>query len=1081
MASDTPRDIRDDILDRLTEDLLGPTEEEEVITDRPSDRYLTGILFPVRTEASPKEDDSSAEVVEDDTAGTGLDSIRAGSAFRPSSAGLSFAVQPNAETLSTVLVVTVEAGRYLPTSDETSESEQSISHDQSVSWQRVPRLVNIRLPLKEVRSDEIDLGPDGLSSAKLHMRMTRWEDCFLVTLAVSNEARAKQGGSLVETEQANLFQTSISVECDGGIFVPKPERTLPGSVDKELSSLGLLYRNVHGYAVGHNCSAEWESDQQGKVTCVATTWLPQTMIHPTSAEGDDVFSTFSKKGAEGPLAADSLCRTTRVEIIPALDAFVDAYELWIDQRNADCSALSDDFQRIGERHLEECRAAANRMRSGVRLLETSDEVLDAFRLANRAIALQQSWKQPDRPLVWRPFQIGFALLCLRSLADPADDHRETMDLLWFPTGGGKTEAYLLLSAFTIFLRRIRAAGRSEGAGVTAFMRYTLRLLTIQQFERASALICACELIRRGSVDSGIVNPPEHFTTDTEISVGLWVGSGATSNKVAEAIEALGKDADSTPDQLRSCPCCHTRLNCEPDTSRSRIEVNCTNESCPLFGSRLPVWTVDENIYEQMPTLVIGTADKYAQIVRSEASGRLFGIGTGHLRPELIIQDELHLISGPLGSLAGLYEVAVDELCRQDDVRAKVIGSTATIRRAEDQVNALFDRGSFQFPPPGLDATNSGFAVEDQKQAGRRFIGVSTIGRSAKFTLQATEASLLQTAANLPEDRRDGYWTVVNYFNSLRELGGALVLMRDDVARTLAVLNDRRETDDERHADSQVELTSRIPSNEIPAQLKQLEARWNDEDAVDIVLASNMISVGMDVSRLGLMVVNGQPKTVAEYIQATSRVGRSSSAPGLVLTIYNANKVRDRGRYETFNSWHQALYREVEATSVTPFAKRARDRALHAPLVAIVRHLCTGMSDPTGIVSCEDDIRWHIDNIVGRIREIDEDEAAEAGEALHSFVDQWLDSPPPEYWHDHREALLISAERYTERGERAFHPIQRSTPNSLRSVEAATSFLLERSRIRRKRAGDENSGNENSAEHRTRRPARERRPRRGEAS
>ena len=207
---------------------------------------------------------------------------------------------------------------------------------------------------------------------------------------------------------------------------------------------------------------------------------------------------------------------------------------------------------------------------------------------------------------------------------------------------------------------------------------------------------------------------------------------------------------------------------------------------------------------------------------------------------------------------------------------------------------MFDRSSFQFPPPGLDHANSGFAVEDRGVPGRRYVGVTTVGRSAKFTQQAVAASLLQagTDPTLGDALRDGYWTLVNYFNSLRELGGALVLMRDDVARSISDYASRRTGESERSAETQIELTSRVRSSEIPRFLKDLERPWTDPDHIDIVLASNMISVGMDVSRLGLMVVNGQPKTIAEYIQATSRVGRSSRAPGLVFTLFNAAKSRE---------------------------------------------------------------------------------------------------------------------------------------------------------------------------------------------
>ena len=308
-----------------------------------------------------------------------------------------------------------------------------------------------------------------------------------------------------------------------------------------------------------------------------------------------------------------------------------------------------------------------------------------------------------------------------------------------------------------------------------------------------------------------------------------------------------------------------------------------------------------------------------------------GTATSYWPPDLIIQDELHLISGPLGSIAGLYEVAIEELCRKDEIRPKIVGSTATIRRAQDQIQALFDRETYQFPAPGLDAANSGFAVLDQARPGRLYMGVTTAGRSATYMLQALTASLLQAATDpsaCPEER-NFYWTQVVYFNSLRELGHALVLMQDDVPVSVRQISARRE-ESPRSVDAPAELTSRVPSYEIRDMLDRLAIDADDPEAVTLLLASNMISVGMDIPRLGLMVVNAQPKTLSEYIQATSRVGRGG-VPGLIITMYNNMRARDRSHYETFETWHRSFYRDIEATSVTPFASRAQDKAVHAVL------------------------------------------------------------------------------------------------------------------------------------------------------
>ena len=142
-----------------------------------------------------------------------------------------------------------------------------------------------------------------------------------------------------------------------------------------------------------------------------------------------------------------------------------------------------------------------------------------------------------------------------------------------------------------------------------------------------------------------------------------------------------------------------------------------------------------------------------------------------------------------------------------------------------------------------------------------------------------------------------------------------------------------------------ELTSRVPTNEVADTKRQLGLSFADAEHIDVALATNMISVGLDITRLGLMVVMGQPKTASEYIQATSRVGRDDERPGLVVTLLNIYRPRDRSHYERFTSWHESFYRSVEATSVTPFSPRAIDRGLAGVAVALARLGHSGMTAP----------------------------------------------------------------------------------------------------------------------------------------
>jgi hypothetical protein len=385
------------------------------------------------------------------------------------------------------------------------------------------------------------------------------------------------------------------------------------------------------------------------------------------------------------------------------------------------------------------------------------------------------------------------------------------------------------------------------------------------------------------------------------------------------------------------------------------------------------------------------------------------------------------------------------MCSRGGCRPKIIGSTATIRRAHEQIRALFDRDALQFPPPGLDQSNSGFAVTLSGQPGRLYVGVTSAGRTASYIYQAIASSLMQAAADpaILESDEDYYWTMVGYFNSLRELGSASIIMQDDVTHSIGLIADRRE-EAARHLQPPLELTSRVKSDEIKDRLRELERPRKSGEATDVVLASNMISVGMDIPRLGLMLVNGQPKTIAEYIQATSRVGRGR-VPGLIVTLYNSNKMRDRSRYEAFSTWHGALYRDVEATGVTPFAPRARDKALHAPFVAMVRHLVPGMlTTPAPVAHHEAEIREVIEIICRRISRVDLDEVNAARQELSEFFTIWQRRGAlPRYWHDWSdEALLVSAEKSAEAVASGFTKgLARATPNTLRAVEPSTKFVI----------------------------------------
>jgi hypothetical protein len=736
--------------------------------------------------------------------------------------------------------------------------------------------------------------------------------------------------------------------------------------DPEEQSLELLYRNRKSFAIGHGCAATWNEPQNGRTNLLETSILPKVKIppvEPRSGPGDE-YSMYLLSGGEGTVLPNKIPKVLhQVEI---------SYKAWINERRKEVNTLPVSYRKRANEHLDKCDECHERIKSGIELLEKDNILLEGFMLANQAMLMQQVHYRRKRrtldeqmiPLPktykpendhtgrWRCFQIAFILMNLTSLVSNGkggnQDPRNIIDLIWFPTGGGKTEAYLGLAACTIFLRRLR---NPANAGCTVLMRYTLRLLTSQQFQRASTMVCACEIIRRQDEDKFGHEP---------ISIGLWVGSTLTPNNRVEARKALNEWVGGRGEnkfQILTCPWCGTEMDNIRNPGYTQVgkpvtvRYVCREKQCPFSNHRnpLPVTVIDEDIYDHPTTLVIGTVDKFAMLAWNDKSGSILGldgaVGSGL---DLIIQDELHLISGPLGSLVGLYESVIDLLSSHNSRPPKIVASTATIRKAVDQCRNLYNRDTFIFPPSGLDVSDSYFALEKKNAPGRLYIGVLGSAAPSFTTLQLrTIAALLQGIKHLPlpagstEACRDPYWTIIWYFNSLRELGHASTLVEADICEYLGVIARRLSlrTEDRRSIGHPVEMTGRRSAEEIPTILGKLSNQYPDENVIDTLLATNMISVGVDISRLGLMVVTGQPKTTSEYIQATSRVGRGDSSAGLVIATYAPGKPRDRSHYEQFRSYHETFYQFVEPTSVTPFSLPAMERALHALIVIVVRHIC----------------------------------------------------------------------------------------------------------------------------------------------
>ncbi|NHA14143.1 helicase-related protein [Thioalkalivibrio sp. XN279] len=1093
--------IRSRLVAELSKVLCGPGEPEEILASSPSDTYLTGILWPKETGFGPDEDeglDKSAEGRDDDAIDAAVPGYRA---IRPCSLGLTFSVPKG----TPVRLTTASTARYLPEeilSDQpevealdvpdedvadgdvkppaVADVEQRQPDEDAAEERRARPIyrwrrkqlnyvldINPRDESKEWKVSRFQL-PDGTEltdpDLAVHVRYRVSEEHVTITATLINLAPNETLGGL-PLDANYLFQAGVKVinVGDGLPLQVMPRKLLITADDQDSRSNTLIYRDAREFAVGHGVSATWPASEIA-ADWVATTWLPTAVVKSTSFKGHESLAQMRRRSLN-PFAAEWLGKNeNRPAVVKAMHEFCDIYERWITGYVASRVGEFDGLlAEAAAYNRSRCDEAAVRMRRGAEALESNDTVWRAFILANQALDAQARYESKGAragPLVWRPFQLAFILLVIPGIADPQDKDRETMDLLWFPTGGGKTEAYLGLTAFSIFHTRLTSRYRREQGGTDVLMRYTLRLLTVQQFQRAAALITSCESLR-------LENPEELGTAPIEL--GLYVGDESTPNKLNKAREKLDEERSgsrprSTPRQLLNCPLCNTELAVSDYSVHEedvRLDIKCHSDQCEWYGRRLPIHTTDETIFKSPPALLIGTVDKFAQLPRKAELGRIFGLDTPN-RPELIIQDELHLISGPLGTVTGLYESAIDLLCSISGALPKVIGSTATIGQAEAQVLSLFNRSVLQFPPPGIDSSDSFFAVRDDIAPDRLYLGVSSAGRSPKFALQAVFGAAMQSVqselelGSWSDDDIDPYWTTVAYFNSLRELGGAIVMTLDDVPRTMQFIAGRQGTSVRPMQQEPMELSSRIPSSKIPEELNKLNIKlggdpWSGEP-VDAVLASNMISVGVDVPRLGLMVVNGQPKSTAEYIQATSRVGRG--IPGLVCTVLNFGRPRDLAHFEHFQNYHAALYRNVEATSVTPWAPRARDKALHAILIATLRQLTPGLRKDDEAREFNPDhplVRQVVDFLVERSRLASNGvEESETRDELDRVVQRWAMRAAEQraigkklrYWEAPAPPGRVSPHlmRDAEKMRISDTPAW-PTPNSMREIEPSTAFVL----------------------------------------
>jgi hypothetical protein len=1129
--------VRENFVDILGREFVGPMNgPEEVVPLSPRQLYLAGYLAPVKVvessggaDAGQDDADDLVEVLDDPsvlTSGRGVpvavtdaseandvdddaeDRTPKSGLMAASSMGLRFQIGLGVESFQ----VTATWGLYESVeTDKASKSGRPIRHYK-------------RTPVEEPRTIQVaDLQVGMTETVPLRdaavLRIDRYDDIEhdrrLIEIALCNDRETPLPIPLGMW----MWQTGLRVDAWGAeVFLPVRDVLVQDwpEHDDEVKRLNLQYRDRLEFAVGRTCSVDWVVKKGSRrATEVSTTWVP-TAESPQTLAGS----------VEGALLGMDALSTADVETIQAgLAPLVDGYGAWLDAQEAEAKSLPSWLAETAELALWEARQAHQRLVDGLAFLGSDAEALHCFQFMNRvmrdqrvasqvagarsgdpSLSIQQARDQvptdaDGKPVAaWRPFQLAFILMQLRALTNPtavlrSAEHQTQVELLFFPTGGGKTEAYLGLAAYTFAVRRRQGLidskdGPLDGSdGVSVLMRYTLRLLTAQQFQRATALVCAAELARLED---------EVTWGSTPFRIGLWVGTDVSPKRFEEAKEQLDRVNDHGGYrlpvlQIKRCPWCGTPITpaqVKTDKTLRRVYVYCGDDlaRCPfskggVVSEGLPVLTVDEEIYRLTPGFVIATVDKFARLAREGHAASLFGYVSkmcgrhgyvhpdysvctiqhnqedGHPRatvapvgrlrpPDLIIQDELHLITGALGTSVGLFEVAVETLCSWETpagqpVRPLIVASTATVRNAREQVRGLYGRSVSIFPPQVLDVADTYFSQEvsvDRDHPGRRYVGVSAYG----VRLTAAEirvAEVLLESGQLLFDQAgavaDPYMTLVGYFNATRELAGMRRFIDDDVYSR--VRRPRQDSGFPRRLGAfpnailgVEELTSRNDSDRIADVLnllglafdpdydtttayndrlarvkagEKLPQRKDKDSPFDVVLATSMLQVGVDVPRLGLMLVVGQPKNTAEYIQASSRVGRDTGRdverdkPGLVVALANWARPRDLAHFEQFRHYHDTFYAQVEALSVTPYSPTSLERGIDGLLVSTARVLQAPLDDGLSpernagrITSQHDALEQAVERLKDRIAAaaLDDKVTRQASDALVNRLDRWAE-------------------------------------------------------------------------------------------
>lgn len=942
-------------------------------------------------------------------------------------------------------------------------------------WQATSYLEDVLLPDYNFSEKNKQVGEVNLQSIKDNKGLKLYYQYLLhrngriyikLILVNENELKLKEDDYwLNKKDSANICSffgvtMTISENAPNSLVPYNPPNLL--DIDEEENLNKILYRQFEDFGEGYNTSICW-GNKDAALKFISTEYIPShctpSVDYRPTKFGNGVAQSRIKESLLSFKGLSTLSDESDEQVLKKLENLVDSYRIWIEEKQATLemdNKLDQMARGLLTRQINACQSDYKRLSRNITLLRKDKKAMAAFRVMNTAMFMQLHHKlEVEKAILksgtylpeqnsheyyknlrfengndykWRAFQLAFILLNIDGFVRPSDDDKivqdvfgtnwpernEIADLVWFPTGGGKTEAYLGIIAFCIVYRRFMEGDQANG--VTVLMRYTLRLLTLQQFQRASLLICALEAIRLSQFPL-----PIGLSLGNRITIGLFVGSDSLPNKwqdptnpekgmtfILKRIEEQIRDKEEISTNLPhiNCPWCGGNLfvddqlkNISPHWSENygindKLSIGCNSKGC-VFNDKilgvsdencLPLRLFDEDIYKFPPTLLFGTVDKFAALSnsidtdpggRNKDSRRLFGIGYNQdfLPPDLIIQDELHLLLGPLGSAVGLFEKAIDDLCSRRDekgfiVKPKIITSTATTRNTDAQIFALFNRRSEIFPKQGIQVDDSFFSnykrnpINEEYISLRKYLGFLPIGKTQVW-MQMRLASIalahrlkfieenFTIESVLKQEREfsaqslvlDYFHTVLSYYNSIKEVGktqsqlshylpGDLNLVIKNTTNWSILNAYLRGRDTIEYS----ELTGRLSGKEVRMNFEYVKKQWKlfgKDNPPEFVIATNMISVGLDIPRFNTMIINSMPRNTAEYIQSSSRVSRERE--GIVLTVHHPFRSRDISHYQRFKEFHEKFYSSVEPISITPFAQKALERYLAMYLAAVIRN------------------------------------------------------------------------------------------------------------------------------------------------